>query len=207
MAFTGYKNETLLAEIEKYTKYQYNGISLDVPYHLGGKNTVEQITSYIDNNYNGDDTSSSQLQSFMDNNTSGCGVDCSGFVYITLDNATSGDFSNVIGESRYYTNVEDMIEHSTEVTDIKDIRPNDLIFFTGHVAVIYEVEYAKNPDTGLYEPWRINYAHSSRGGVGGPHKGYIILTDMNDLSNCEWRDSSSSYQDYLADIFTHVGRW
>jgi len=175
MSFTGYKNLELLTEIKKYTDFEYDGQSAKIPYFMsnngiyGGKKTVSEIKKYISAN-----KGSERLQSFIDSHKPQCGIDCSGFCYNTLNEATDGKLKRFLRETADTTDVTDLRSKSTKITTIEDIRPNDFIIFNGdnHVAIIYEVRYSSLED-GISKPWQIKYAHSSGGK--GPHFGYIVL--------------------------------
>lgn len=217
MAFDGYKDETLLQEIKKWTNYKYNNVKVKIPYYqtegdiYGGKNSLDKITNYISTYFRGDDSSASQLQTFINNNKPKCGIDCSGFVYHVLNKVTNGQFSADMGKTVDNTNVAHILSKSYTISDMTEVRPKDLIFFydssdnSRHIAVIYEVQYRKNIDTNQYVPFTILYAHSSYGGETGPHFGQLSLTDPNDLGNCSWYDSTESYSDKLKSIVTHIG--
>lgn len=188
----------LKSKVEEYTSFSVYSKSIQLPYYMttnnvyGGKKTPTEIRNYITANMNSSATQA-QLQAFVNGsaNKPKTGVDCSGFTYYTLNEATGGAVMKVFG-STYANGVSAATFTSTnngvKCVAAKDIQPGCLMRTDGggHVIVIYSVTRGAN-DTVT----RIDYAHSN--GSKGPHKGYITITNQNadlNASSQTWYDSA-----------------
>lgn len=172
----------LVTKIKEYTKFTVNGYSIKIPYCLGAKNTPDEILDFINTKISST-SSQSFIQSQMDKykgTTSSPGstsVDCSGFVYYVLNEATDGavrDYfeEKIGGNLPYSTGIWSGNLTSTSYGD-KIIHPKDLhagctIAWDAHVLVVSGV--TKNSSGTVTKVW---YAHAT----GPVHSGYIKIGD------------------------------
>ena len=201
MSFT----TNLLTKVNEYTNFTVYGKTIKLPYHLGGKSTPTQIRGAIVDKLLSTDTQAN-IQQWVNNNPSSAGIDCSGFAYYVLNEASSGAVMDFFGKSYAYgVSARNLTSTSygSKITKAGDISPGCL-FRTdngGHVIVVYSVTKGTN---GLVT--RIDYAHSNSSK--GPHKGYITVGDPNAALNSSaqtWNDSA--YTDSQAkSLFTYAMR-
>lgn len=190
----------LKARIEEYTEFSVYGKKIQLPYFIsdteaeppvyGGKNTPAQIRSYIMSGLP-ESSTKAQIETFVNDikNKPKTGIDCSGFAYYTVNEASGGALMAVFGSS-YANGVKASTLTSTaygaKCTKAADIIPGCLMRSDrgGHVLVVYGVSYGADGRVN-----RIDYAHSN--GSKGPHLGYITVGDPNsDLkaSSQTWYD-------------------
>lgn len=212
--------------INEYTNFKYNGKEIHISYYIspdngpyGGKSTVEQITDYIDDNFSG---KMSELQAWVDNHQVKTGMDCSGFVYNVLQKSSDTDLKDIVGKTAGNTNAKRLAnlnnKYISEVDNAFNVKPGDVIYFDGHIAVIYEVK-KKNSNMSdgngnpLQVPYLIRYAHSCphkiNGKDAGPHLAKIYVDKpFESLDKCgTWSDLDDTYPgEWLIPIFKHVAR-
>lgn len=207
--------------VEEYTSFKVEAITEtgaivrrypDVPYELGAKEIPETIQSAIirePGNWSGGALkSTSAIESWMWGskvNRMKTGVDCSGFVYYVLNEASRGAVMNQFGVS--YANGVQATRlagsgYGRIVSKAKDITPGCTIRTNGgtHVLVVYDVD--KNT---AGEVTRIRYAHSNPDH--GPHKAYVNIGDENqDLNGSAqtWVDSGYTNAVYLKNNYNYT---
>lgn len=181
-----------------YTAFTYNGSSIKLPYHLGGKKTPDQIRTAI-TNWGGSSKTATEIQTHVSNTPSTYGIDCSGLVYYALNEASSGAvrtyFESKLSASEPLTyahgitarNLTDTA-YGTKITAAKDVKPGCIMRTDdgGHVIVIHSVN---RNSAGVVTS--IVYAHSNSSK--GPHHGFITVgdqtKDLNDSSQT-WNDAA-----------------
>ncbi len=181
----------------RYTAFSYNGSSIKLPYHLGGKKTPDQITAAISNWIGSSSKTTAEIQAYVTKNSSTMGIDCSGFAYYVLNEATSGAVRtyfenklNLAGKLTYGYGIKASnltgTAYGTKITAAKDIKPGCVMNTDngGHVIVIHSVN---RNDAGVVTS--IVYAHSNPNK--GPHHGVVTIgdetKDLNDSSQT-WND-------------------
>lgn len=180
----------LSTKINEYTSFSVFGKTIQLPYRLGGKLTPTQIRGNIVANLPST-SSQSAIQKWANSNTTSTGIDCSGFAYYVLNEASGGAVMNTFNVSYAYgvsaANLTST-SYGYKLTRAMDVTAGCLMNTDngGHVIVVYSV--TKGSD-GLVN--RIDYAHSN--GSKGPHKGYITIGDPGaslDSSRQTWHDSA-----------------
>lgn len=178
-------------KISLYTEFTIFGKLIQLPYKMGGKKTPTEISAVIGKNVT-PDASQQTIQNWVTGHSDDVGVDCSGFAYFVLNEASGGTVMKAFGNTSYANGVSAATLTSTnngsQVTKANDITPGCLMRTDngGHVIVIYSVSKGSNGKVN-----RIDYAHSN--GSKGPHKGYIIIGNSDeDLAsgNQTWYDSA-----------------
>ena len=183
--------QTLLtSKIREYTPFKltYNTITreLKVPYYYGGKKTPEQIKTALLSNpavfaSTGGLKTAGEIQTIMNSDKSKYGVDCSGFAYYVLNEASGGAVMAQFGAT-YANGVSaaslTSSNNGTVKTKAKDIVAGCTIGLTGHVMVVSSV--VKGSDGRVIQ---INYHHSETtskpGGQDCVNAGYITVGDEN----------------------------
>ena len=211
-------------QMEKYIPFKVEGPDdvvrkLDVPYYYtnkpvsgesNGKATPEVIRDYVLGTPSNWDSGggmlkpASDLQKYMNSHPKLVGVDCSGFAYYVLNEASDGAvrafFETKIPaqltyeyglSAEYLTNKSK--GYGTEKTMARDVVPGCTIRFkpssgstVEHVLVVYNILYYNRQH-------KIQYAHSS-GGY-GPHWGEIKIGNMDanlDDPSQTWIDAAFS---------------
>ena len=184
----------LSSKVSEYTNFSMYGKSLQIPYQLGGKKTPKEISNVLAASFS-TGASQADMQARLNKTDNAgkkdLGVDCSGFAYYVLNEASGGAVKNLFNVS-YANGVSAANLTSTKygykLSRAMDITAGCLMNSDngGHVLVIYSV--TKGSD-GLVN--RIDYAHSN--GSKGPHKGYITVGDPGaDLTSSKqtWHDSA-----------------
>jgi len=228
--------ENLVNEYQNhYTDFKVDGagniISINLPYFIswdygtgmiyGGKNSYKDIQNTIKNNTNFFQNSAwkktqSQIQSdinaFGYNDMKNYGIDCSGFTYFVLNEATKPNNNSLMTDGALYkkfgatyawgVSAADLTSKANGIqkTTAQDIVVGCTIRFGstgGHVGFVYKVD--KN-SSGVVT--RIHYAHSNGAvapaphgmgfdGTNGPHIAYIVIGNQNedlDHSSQTWHD-------------------
>ncbi len=185
--------------------YLHNGTSIPFPYHLGGKNTPNEIKNTIQSWIGTSTKTVAEVTTYINNNPSKTGIDCSGLVYYALNEATSGAVRsyfetklNLSGQLTYKygisaSNLTSTL-YGTKITAAKDIRPGCVIRFDngGHVLVVHSVN--KN-SAGVVTS--IVYAHSNS--TKGPHHGTVTIGNQSkDLSDSSQTWNDTAYTDAVA---------
>jgi len=194
----------------EYTQFTYDGMSIKIPYCMGGKATPAEIRAAISAWVGTKSKTQEEIQEYVSANEEIFGLDCSGFVYYVLNEATGGAvreyFEDALGGTLIYRNGVlaselSSIYHGTKITMAKDIKPGCTIQTNegGHVLVVHSVN--KNAAGAVTS---IVYAHS---GKTGPHHGYITIGDeTKDLNHASqtWRDTVYTNPAYLQTVYTHT---
>lgn len=189
----------------RYVNATYGKNSSGIP-TAGNKKLPQEISNYLlynrPSNYGGpviDSTgnfkmSSSEIQTIMDSTaeSNSCGVDCTGFAYYVLNEASSGKVRQRFeitqpGQTSYANGIYTMNfyeyntcktgndgNYGTLIKTAKYVVPGAVMCTANgdHIIVIYNIvkdSYGKVT--------KIEYAHSN--GSKGAHKGYIIINDEN----------------------------
>lgn len=177
----------LNSKCREYTNMVIEGIRIQLPYRMGGKNVPSAIKSSLI----ASGKSGTALQEWATANSTKTGVDCSGLVYYTINEASGGAvrsyFENAlsIGNLSYAYGISaanlTSEKYGKKITKAKDMVPGCLMRSDGggHVLVITGVSGT-----------RIDYTHSN--GSKGSHTGYITIGDPNsDLAAAQtWYDSA-----------------
>lgn len=184
--------KNLSSKISEYTNFSMYGVSLHIPYQLGAKKTPKEISNVLAASFSSG-ASQADMQARLNRpNSAGkrdLGIDCSGFAYYVLNEASGGAVKNLFNVPYAYgvsaANLTST-KYGNKISRAMDITAGCLINSDngGHVLLIYSV--TKGSD-GLVN--RIDYAHSN--GSKGPHKGYITIGDPGaDLSSSRqtWHD-------------------
>lgn len=202
---------TLNTGCSAYTAFSYNGSSIKLPYYLGGKKTPDQIRTAI-TNWGGSSKTAAEIQTYVTNNPSTTGIDCSGFAYYVLNEATSGDVRtyfenklNLAGKLSYAYGISasnlTSTAYGTKITAAKDIKPGCVINSDngGHILVVHSVN--KN-SAGVVTS--IVYAHSNPSY--GPHHASINIGDQNkDLNDASQTWNDQAYTDATAkSLYTYT---
>lgn len=207
----------LKREVEKYTRFTCGSYQIDIPYGFACKNTPELIYDFLQRKAGGSfgNVTERELQSIADKYGEdrvygeGSGVDCSGFVYYCLNEASGGDLKAAVGGYSYRHGVNaQSLTSSTYASGrtfgrAQDVTLGATIYTYAnqpHVLVVTDVIYNSS---GLVT--KIKYAHSN--GSHGPHEAYIEIgnpfMDL-DASEQKWVDvaySDSSAKRYYRHIF------
>jgi len=161
-------------------------------YHYAfGKGTLRQILAFTEANCPHADRASIQAWMKGDNETDlHTGIDCNGFVYRILDEASrmtgARPLVETMGTTCEYTPIESLMLPGQVLPRARDVRPGDTIKFNKgyHSGVIIETVYDNRGE--MIEIW---YAHSSF--TRGPHIGRIVVGDpdapLSDEAN-NWID-------------------
>lgn len=227
-------SNTIISQINAYTSFFFGGYSIQLPYHMGGKESATTIRSRLTTLCGGDGTSltQAQIQTIASNNEAQCGIDCSGFALRTANESTNNSdvildyFSNIARgfdpnfpyssskEIRYRYGIGagtlTNTTYSRQITNITNIKAGDFIRFDSgdHVAVVKQIESGYLQGMLRYI---INYSHSS--GSKGPHNAYIAFsaTSMEalaqkSLTDGTWSDWNSSYSTTIKNLYNYVCR-
>lgn len=162
------------------------------PYHYGySKATRASLLAFVEANCPNQDKWG--IEAWMKGQNPSkirAGIDCSGFVYRTLDEAArlSGapPLIETLGTSCEFTPLDLLTPLNLEVTRARDLRSGDTFRFNRgrHSGVVIEVVTDENGV--VQEVW---YAHSSF--TRGPHIGWIEVRDPNARINAraqQWHD-------------------
>lgn len=209
-------NSELVSQILKYTNFSisHQGVTryLKVPYYLGGKKSPQQIKDALlaDSSIftsSGGLKTASEIQAIMNSKKSTYGIDCSGFAYYVLNEASDGAVMDQFGLSYAHgVSAADMTKASngTLKTRARDIVPGCTIGLTGHVMVVYSVD----KDT-YGRVIQINYRHSiymASAPQDGVVAGFISIgDDIRDLNHSSqtWHDGYESGS-VLKNIYTRT---
>ncbi|MBP3610124.1 MAG: hypothetical protein J6J42_07310 [Lachnospiraceae bacterium] len=195
----------------EYTQFTYNGMSIKIPYRLKGKATPEEMREAISAWAGTQSKTQAEVQEYVSANKKIFGLDCSGFVYYVLNEATGGAvreyFEAKKGGTLSYAygilaSELSNIDYGTKITMAKDIKPGCTIQVKkgAHVMVVHSVN--KNAEGVVTS---IVYAHSDD--VGASHHGYINIGDeTKDLNHASqtWRDTAYTNPAYLQTVYTHT---
>ena len=246
MSFKG----DLLIHINEYTNLQVHYLHPDtgiagyraykVPYYMskiignyiGGKCTPGEIGSYIraqninwvnntPSSYELKPSATIQTQMKTETHIIGTGVDCSGFAYYVLNEASksttypNGALKPVFNNVSYANGISAAslcdTAKGTLITKAQDVKVGCTIYLTGHVMVVYDVVKDINGNV-----TQIKYAHSQRHFLNsdvvtdlansGPNKGYITVGNKDNNLNDDaqiWNDINDLGK-YLKKIYIHT---
>lgn len=184
---------------KSYAEFSYNGYSIQLPYHLGGKNNPDEIKATISNWAGTAKKTQAEIQKYVTDHPSTCGVDCSGLVYYVLNEASGGavrkyfeEQLNLAGKLSYKYGISaanlTSTAYGSKLTVANAVKPGCVIRFDngGHVLVIHSVTRTSTGNV-----TSIGYTHSN--GSKGPHYGSISIgdpsKDLNDKTQT-WHDSA-----------------
>ena len=224
----------LTDNIEEYTKFRFDGYQIQLPYYWGGKESASTIRANLSTlcGGSGSGKTEAQIQAIATDNETLCGVDCSGFVLRTTNEACSSNdgildyFSEIAhsissgfpidesAEVRYRWGISSEIltssEYSSIITGVTNIKVGDFIRFDdgAHIGVVKSIT---NTIQNGQLKYIITYAHSSGGK--GPHEASITLLADSviematlNLSAGSWNDWNSSYSATIKNLFNYVCR-
>lgn len=180
-----------------YAEFSYGGSPLQLPYRLSGKRTPEEIRSAISAWAGTSVKTTAEIRDYVRHHPRQTGIDCSGLVYYTLNEASSGAvrafFEKRLNKRgllnyRYGISAANLTNAAcgTRITAANNIKPGCVMRFAGgkHVLVIHSVSRDSSDNV-----TRIEYTHSN--GSKGPHHASITIGDpTKDLNHASqiWQD-------------------
>lgn len=189
----------------EYTGFSYEGQPVRLPYRFGGKKTPDEIRAAISGWMGNSKMTAAKIQKYVTGHPDKTGIDCSGFVYYALNEASSGAVRSYFEKKlkcpgllnyRYGITAANLTNaaNGIKITVANDVKPGCVIRFNNgkHVLIIHSV----NRDSDGHVT-SIMYAHSN--GSKGPHCASITIGDPSkDLDDASQTWNDIAYTDARA---------